>query len=393
LKGLIYPSDQVSTSTKGSWMPLSFKNDYLGPADSTGKRTLNSTSKLVQAINCLDDVDSTRENRLASTRTSLASPLKAAARYLLGKLGDENNIAALGGGNRPGTVRKVLIFETDGEPYENATTTSSSALTLDNKTDIFSKYTDYADLGQTSTTGPVLGNAVTGTPRTLSPAPPAPYNQSATYPATYQSGSRNYAIDYKYRLNTTTNWFTRASVGGQNACENFKAVANLAKAAGILVITIGYNLDATTMCSGSNDVGSLPSTTATGTQTPWISDIQPTSCRNSGNGSQASPYTLKTSCARDVTMTYTVPQTSKAWNAVTGPSDAPVTSVLADASGGPDVPAATSNGCSTATDIAAENSDDDLFFCAAKGQDLAPLFVTALSKVSKGVKLMRLPTS
>jgi hypothetical protein len=391
-KGLVYPSDQVSTTSKGSWVPMSFKNDYLGAASSTGTRAVNPTSKLIQAVNCLDDVDSTRETRLIDTRTALASPLKAAARYLLGKSGDENNVAALGGGSRSGTVRKVLIFETDGEPYENATTTSSSALTLDNRTDIFSKYTDFTDLGPTSTTGPALGNVVTGTPRSVSPAPPSPYDLTGTYPTSYRSGSRTYTISYRYRLSTTTTWHTRAGVGGQNACENFKDVADLAKAAGILVITIGYNLDATTMCSGSNDVGTLPSTTTTGTQTPWVSDIQPTSCRNSGgNGSQGSPYTLRTSCASDMTMTYTVPQTSKAWKAGTGPGDASVTSVLADASGGPDVPVAESTGCTGTDQIAAENSDEDLFFCAAKGQDLAPLFVTALSKVTSGVKLMRLP--
>ena len=168
----------------------------------------------------------------------------------------------------------------------------------------------------------------------------------------------------------------------------------MAKAAGILVITIGYNLDNTTMCSGSNAVSSsgLPSPTATATGTPWISGLTPSACRNSGNGSQASPYTHKTSCAQDVTITYTVPQTSKAYNTNNvGPNDASVTNVLAGASGGPDKPTGASTGCTGDAQIAAENSDEDLFFCAAEGDDLAPLFVTALSKVTSGVKLIKLP--
>ena len=127
-KGLVYPSATVSTATSGSWVPISFKNDYLGAPDSTGKRPLNANNRLVQAISCLDDVDSTREGRLVTTKTALSSPLKAAARYLLGM--DPNNIAALGGGTRSGTVRKVIIFETDGEPWEDAPTTAPGAVTL-----------------------------------------------------------------------------------------------------------------------------------------------------------------------------------------------------------------------------------------------------------------------
>ena len=66
--------------------------------------------------------------------------------------------------------------------------------------------------------------------------------------------------------------------------------------------------------------------------------------------------------------------------------------MLADASGGPDVPSgAVQRLHEHQRTIAAENADDDLFFCAAQGDDLAPLFVTALSKVTTGVKLMNLP--
>ncbi|MBC9732261.1 TadE/TadG family type IV pilus assembly protein [Nocardioides marmotae] len=383
-KGLVYPGANVSTSSGGSWVPISFKKDYLGLPDASGKRSVNTASTLVRAIDCLDDVDSTRENRLASTRTALASPLKAAARYLLNKNGDENNVAALGGGNRSGSVKKVIIFETDGEPYENAATTGPGALSLDNRTDIFSSYTDYTTSRYVEPS-PTLGTVRTGTPASVSPAPPA-----ASYPSTYRSGNRTYGYSYRYRTSTTRTIDTRAYTGGQTACENFRRVAELAKQAGILVITIGYNLDGSTMCSGSNDTGRPPApSTATGR--PWISDVQPTTCRQAGDGTQSSPYTVRTSCARDITLTYTVPQSTTVTQVMTGAGDASVTDVLAGASGGTDVPAAQSNGCSTPELTAAENADDDLFFCAARGDDMAPLFITALSKVTTGVKLIRLP--
>ena len=402
-KGLVYPSDEVSTSSKGSWVPISFKNDYLGSANASGDRALNASSKLVQAIDCLDRVDSgspassrTSESRLATTRTALASPLKAATRFLLGTTSDGNNIATLGGGNRSGTVKKVIIFETDGEPFENTATTPAGNVSLGNNNDIFSNYQDSIDIGHTSTTGPALGSAQNGTPRNLTPAPPAPYHTNTPYPANYTSGGNTYNYTYRYRLNTTTKWHTWAGSGGQKACQNFAAIADAAKAAGILVITIGYNLDSSTMCSGSNAVSTngMPGPTATATGTPWISEVSPntTQCR-SGLGTQASPYVPKTTCAQHMTITYTVPQDSKEYNTTkVGANDAAVTNVLAGASGGPDVPTGTSTGCTGADQIAAENGDDDLFFCAASGQDLAPLFVTALSKVTSGVKLLNLPT-
>lgn len=70
----------------------------------------------------------------------------------------------------------------------------------------------------------------------------------------------------------------------------------------------------------------------------------------------------------------------------------PVLGVLAAAAspvGG--VPSTASNSCGTAALRAAENADGDYFFCGASGTDMAPIFKTALSQVSKGVKLMKLP--
>jgi hypothetical protein len=381
-KGLVYPnSNESAVAGSGSWVPIAFKKDYLGAADINGVRAVNTNSALLKAIECLDDVE-------PNTRTALASPLKSAARYLLGKPGDENNVSSLGGGDRSGTIKKVIIFETDGQPWENYASTSAGSLSLDNNQDVFSKYTD--NTTSTTSSGPTLGSVQNGTPRNVSPAPPSPYNDSATYPTSYSTSGHSYSYTYKYRTSVSSTTTTYTATGGQKACQNFKQIASLAKASGILIITIGYNINGSIMCSGENTWQASPGSN-TSTNNPWISDIQPTACRNSGSGTQASPYTKKTSCAQNMTITYTVPQDIAITANAQGLGDESVTNTLAAASGGGDVPNAVSNGCGNATDIAAENADEDLFFCAAQGQDMAPLFVTALSKVTSGVKLMNLP--
>ena len=104
--GLTSPSSDPAV---GSWMPVQFSSDYL---TSTG--TINTTSNLVKGLNCLTNH--------SGTGTHLASPLKSAARYVLGK--DANNLASLP--VRPGTPRKTIIFETDGAPNETISGGSSS---------------------------------------------------------------------------------------------------------------------------------------------------------------------------------------------------------------------------------------------------------------------------
>jgi hypothetical protein len=95
-----------STDATGLWVPVPFSNDYLNP----GTTTVNTTnSPLVQAVNCLTNS--------SGTGTHLASPMKAAARYLLGT--DANNLGSFPA--RTGTIRKAIIFETDGEPNEKFT--------------------------------------------------------------------------------------------------------------------------------------------------------------------------------------------------------------------------------------------------------------------------------
>ena len=68
-----------------------------------------------------------------------------------------------------------------------------------------------------------------------------------------------------------------------------------------------------------------------------------------------------------MTITYTVPQDARTYNtAKSVRTMRSVTDVLADASGGPDVPAGRPTAARTPAQIAAENADDDLFFCAAR---------------------------
>ena len=93
---------------KGTWVPVKFSNDYLVTGATTP--TLNPGSELVRGLSCIRAEESS-----GSFKTHLASPLKAAARYLLGW--DSNNLGTLPL-DRPGTVRKAIIFETDGKPQE-----------------------------------------------------------------------------------------------------------------------------------------------------------------------------------------------------------------------------------------------------------------------------------
>ncbi|MDN4642707.1 pilus assembly protein [Arthrobacter sp. PsM3] len=92
------------SATEGPWIPVPFSNDYNSPGTTP---TANGNSTLVKAISCL--------NKSSGFGTYLASPLKAAARYVLGK--DPNNLLALPA--RAGTARKAIILETDGQPNES----------------------------------------------------------------------------------------------------------------------------------------------------------------------------------------------------------------------------------------------------------------------------------
>ena len=223
----------------------------------------------------------------SSTGTALASPFKLASRYLLGM--DSNNLGSLPA--RQGTPTKVLIFETDGQPNEGAPTGGSTTLTTTtNGKDIFSNVGD--------------------------------------------------------KHQTNGKWYYD---GGNVACNNLAQVAANAKAAGILVITIAYNLSGITCDSNDSPQGSGSACTSAN---PCKYGTQGTTVQN-------------------------------------------VTNILAGAASpsaaGPN--SAYDKACPTSgqTGTFAENTDGDYFFCAASGSDMASIFKTALSQASGGIKLIRLP--
>lgn len=96
--------------TAGEWIPVPFSNNYLSSASTP---TLNTSSNLYRGISCLPN-SGVPEFKYSSYGTHLASGLKASARYVLGL--QSNNLSALPA--RPGTPKKVIIFETDGMPDE-----------------------------------------------------------------------------------------------------------------------------------------------------------------------------------------------------------------------------------------------------------------------------------
>ncbi|MEP9381135.1 hypothetical protein [Nocardioides sp. KR10-350] len=369
-KGLIYPSTSETVASGGSWVPIQFHDDY-STMNSNGARTLDTNNALYKAISCLSQAN-------PGTHTALAASLKSAARYLLNKPGEDNNVSALGGANRAGLPRKVLIFETDGQPWEPQTSSSASALSLDNSTDVFSNDTDHTDQTTQQSTSPYTA---TGLPDGVNPQQhPSKYNN---YKYTYnQTGTET-------DQTTSTTWY-----GGEQACDNFKQIADLAKAAGVLLITIGYNLDGK-YCADYNNGGSLPHTTSNTTYsgTPYISAITPTKCISGGSGTAADPYQQNTKCSANATITYTADRTVTTTTNVNREPDESVAQVLGAAASGPDGAgsgSAAADACD-GTNRNVENGDGDFFFCAAQGDDLAPIFITALSQVTTGVKLMNLP--
>ena len=110
-------SEASGLDTAGPWIPVPFSNDYL----TSGTTNINAGSTLVNAVECLKNA--------SSTGTHLASPMKYAARYLLGI--DPNNLGSLPA--RSGIIRKAIIFETDGQPTE---TTVGGSTTLNVANDI-----------------------------------------------------------------------------------------------------------------------------------------------------------------------------------------------------------------------------------------------------------------
>ncbi|WP_183407705.1 TadE/TadG family type IV pilus assembly protein [Nocardioides marmoriginsengisoli] len=322
-----------STTTTGPWIPTPFTTGYLNAAGTD----VNTSNQLVKDVNCLT---------ASSTGTSLAAPFKSAARYLLGSaVGATNNLGSLPARNS-GTPRKVLIFETDGQPNETAATAGTPSLS--SSSDLFSN----SDSVTTS-------NATVG-----------PVANPVTVTTTVGSGSLKITINTTTTYNTTTKTTTNTYVGGQNACTNLGSVAANAKAAGILVVTIAYNLSGIT-CDLNNPNPPAPTSTTVDSAIIPVSDVLVGKVR-----------TILQTVNRTITRTVWV-----------GPTGEQVTGVLANvasptADGAPSV---NDKDCGTTTGRDAENSDGDYFFCAASGTDMAPIFKTALSQASAGIKLIRLP--
>jgi len=101
----------------GSWIAVPFSNDYKSNRDAP----INSNSGIVKGVNCLPS-GAVPGLSTGSYGTHLASAMKGGARYLLGLT--SNNLSSLP--KRAGVAKKVLIFETDGQPDELLTSGSTS---------------------------------------------------------------------------------------------------------------------------------------------------------------------------------------------------------------------------------------------------------------------------
>ncbi len=119
------------------------------------------------------------------------------------------------------------------------------------------------------------------------------------------------------------------SSDGNVACNNLKNEATTAKAAGILVVTIAFRLEGV-RCEGG---GSAAVTDVLASVASPRSDGTPSLDDGGGNGS----------------------------------------------------------GCNTAAKVAGENTDGDFFFCTPDPSQLEPIFQTAASQISGGVRLLKLP--
>jgi hypothetical protein len=110
-------TEPSGSATSGKWIPIPFSNDYTGlPASPGAKPPLNGSSTLIKGLGCL---------KASSQGTYLASPMKAAARYVLG-LDHNTDLASLPVRSHP--ARNAIIFETDGQPQETNITTGTTDL-------------------------------------------------------------------------------------------------------------------------------------------------------------------------------------------------------------------------------------------------------------------------
>ncbi len=203
---------RAPTGTSGRWLPISFSDDYVD-----GGGNLRRLERAGQGPRSASSSSPTR-----AQGTSLAAPMKAASRYLLGW--DANNLASMPQRDNPAT--KVMIFETDGQPNETEPTGGTTS--LNSAGDVFSNRNDTA--------------------------PPVTTTQS-------DSTSASGGVTTVTHRRTVTHTY----IGGAQACANLINVAQQAKAQGILVIVIAYNL--TGKKCNDYDGGNPSSTSTSSSQT------------------------------------------------------------------------------------------------------------------------------
>ena len=331
-------------------MPIAFSNDY-----QTAPGTLSANSTLVKGANCIDTADQSD----AYQGTTLAAPMKAAAKYLLGLTA--NNLGSLP--ERTPLPRKVLIFETDGQPNERQPTSGDASLSSG---DLFSN---------PLSTGAAVNSTQSDTSATV---------ESGTAPNIVRTTTITHRKTVAYTFN-----------GGNNACTNLINVANNAKAQGILVIMLGYNLagkhcndydgvldDYSNLHSTANPQVSVvntstPATVAgpeTNTPTPYPACPAPNATKKCRTIYQTTTTTTKTEAS-----------TSPAVLDVMAEAASPT--AIVDGVGGD--PSVADSDCSDTAEQTAENGDGDFFFCAASGTEMAPIFRTALSQAQRGIKLIK----
>ena len=329
-------------------MPIAFSNNY---QNAPGE--LNTNSTLVKGVSCLENQSDGAQG------TALASPMKAAARYLLGI--DTNNLSSLLPA-RTLVPQKVIIFETDGQPNERATTGGSTTLTTAG--DVFSDPLDTD--GGVTVTGADTSSSTTVT-NTITTT--ITHNKTKTYTYT----------------------------GGAKACQNFLDVATKAKAAGITVIMIGYNMSYNNVPKSCSDFDGVADNYSNlySVQEPQKSAVNTSSTAvTTGPEAQTQAACPYPNGSKTCIKKYQTSTTTKYQRAAVSTS---VLSVMASAaspvtdSDGNVTQASAQSDCSTEAEQDAENSDGDYLFCAASGTDMAPIFRTALSQATKGIKLVRLP--
>lgn len=187
---------------------------------------------------------------------------------------------------------------------------------------------------------------------------------------------------------------TRTYDGGQNACADLKNIASQAKAAGITVITVAYNLQTSDKCSKGNyhSSGSLGSTVRSGGST-----ISSSTCV--AGTSTDYPIYVASPCTYQGDLTVTINREDD--------NDPSIISVLNDVASPNEDAVGGVNGCSTTTMVPdptnptgpnipeweAENLDGDAFYCLKEGADsteVTEALIRALVTVAppETVKLM-----